>query len=356
MSKSLEELGIKYKSIPSTQIASVRTNIQKRKELHPLIDTLKDNISKENILGPAFCIFNFISSYKSGFDIEIGFPVNSNVQADDIKTRTLPEMEVLSIIHKGPVESIGESLRKLYGSTAELGLTSDEIRCEIFLDSNNPEGKEIELYFILHNWNELITKNMQRVLGEDVKQEILQGCGELSLNSSLEERFEWVKCAVSGLDQKASESQIYDILSSCAHVYPKEPIEKARAVFEKSKEETNNPLKAIDAVIEFMDKDSAWAEPPSRKGNIIYSTKLPRDPQGFKNAKNNLEKRKSYCFCPIIRNYLDQEIPRSFCYCGGGWFRRQWEGILGTPVNIEIIKTVSQGDDECTFAVHLPEL
>ncbi len=45
----------------------------------------------------------------------------------------------------------------------------------------------------------------------------------------------------------------------------------------------------------------------------------------------------------------------SFCLCGAGWFRKQWEGATGKPVTIEIRKSVLAGDDECTFAITLSD-
>jgi predicted hydrocarbon binding protein len=44
----------------------------------------------------------------------------------------------------------------------------------------------------------------------------------------------------------------------------------------------------------------------------------------------------------------------TYCYCGAGWYKQLWEGILGQPVRIEVLKSVLQGDDRCTFAIHLP--
>jgi predicted hydrocarbon binding protein len=47
-------------------------------------------------------------------------------------------------------------------------------------------------------------------------------------------------------------------------------------------------------------------------------------------------------------------MPPSFCYCGAGWYRRQWEGAIDRPVTIEIVKSILKGDDVCQFAIHLP--
>ena len=50
-----------------------------------------------------------------------------------------------------------------------------------------------------------------------------------------------------------------------------------------------------------------------------------------------------------------ETISGTYCYCGTGWFSRLWVGILGRPVHVELERSVLQGDDDCTFAIHLEE-
>jgi hypothetical protein len=261
----------------------------------------------------------------------VGLPVAQAIETDRIKTRILPKMEVLSLVHTGPVEKLKETYGKLYTSASEHGLISDEFCREVFLDSNDPAGGEIELQFILHNWNELLGRNLERVLGKEARQKVMQGSDELTMASTINERFYWVKETMERLDNLADQDKKYDILSSCAHVFPVGQIEKLKVVYEEARTKTGDSLKAVDAVIEFMNEDPGWGEPPLRKGNVIYSIKQPRDTKAYKNAKTEAEKRKSYCFCPLV------------------------EGAIGKPVRIDVVKSVLKGDDVCQFAIHLPE-
>ena len=45
----------------------------------------------------------------------------------------------------------------------------------------------------------------------------------------------------------------------------------------------------------------------------------------------------------------------TFCYCSAGWERQQWEGAIGQPVRVDVVKSLLKGDDLCEFAIHLPE-
>ena len=177
----------------------------------------------------------------------------------------------------------------------------------------------------------------------------------LTIESPVDERFQWVKAVMERLDRLAGEDQKYDAVSGCAHVFPQGQIDKLKAVYEEARSRTGDPLHAVDAVIAFMADDPVWGERPRRQGRVIYATKGPRDPQGHAAATSEMERRQAYCFCPLVRNHLDQGMPITFCYCGAGWYRQQWEGAIGQPVRIEVVQSILKGDDVCQFAIHLPD-
>lgn len=352
---SLRKLGIDHKRIGEALVATVRVNPKGRGDLPAIWEDLARQIPREYIVGPPFCIIQFVTSVHEGLDAEVGFPVSQAVESGEIRTRILPAMEVLSLVHSGPAEELGASYGKLYGPAAEQGLISDEFVREVYPDWADPDRNTVELQFVLHDWNKLLARNLNRVLGDDVRREVMAGVQALTVDSTVDERFQWVKGAMERLDRLADEGQRYDAVSSCAHVFPRGQIDKLRAVYEDARARTGNPLQAVDAVIEFMAQDPGWGERPLREGNVVYSTKNPRDPKGHASATDEMEKRKAYCFCPLVRNHLDQGMPITFCYCGSGWYRQQWEGATGQPVKIEVVKSILKGDDECQFAIHLSD-
>jgi effector-binding domain-containing protein len=352
---SLREAGIVHKKYDDTIVATVRFNLKERKELHGVFDKLARHIPAEHIAGPAFCIFRFVSEVEEGFDVEAGFPVTRPITLDGVDTWTLPAMEVLALVHEGPVDQLSESYGKLYGYTGEHALISDEFGREFYLDGNNPTGERFELHFVIHDWNRLLSDNLTRVLGEEGRREVVQGSGALTLESTLEERFAWTKGAMERLGGLASEAQTYDVVSSCAHVFPKDLLPQLRTVYDEARAGTDDPLEAVDAVIEFMADRPVWGPRSRREGRLVYAAKNPRDRAGYEAAETEAERRSAYCFCPTVRNCLDQGMPITFCYCGAGWYRQRWEAALGRPVRVEVVKSVLKGDDLCQFAIHLPD-
>lgn len=69
-----------------------------------------------------------------------------------------------------------------------------------------------------------------------------------------------------------------------------------------------------------------------------------------------VKKRQLCCHCPRVRDALRSEVDISptYCYCGAGFYKGIWEGILQQPVRVEILETVLQGDEVCKFAMYLP--
>ncbi|MBU7032677.1 MAG: hypothetical protein HXS53_09110 [Theionarchaea archaeon] len=52
--------------------------------------------------------------------------------------------------------------------------------------------------------------------------------------------------------------------------------------------------------------------------------------------------------------FQDIKISPTFCYCGAGWYKTLWEGVLDKPIDIEVLQSVIRGDECCEFAIYLP--
>jgi len=330
---TLQESGITKKKIEEMLVASIRFRDDFEGKNIPLMFERLFEKCKDHICGSAITLFDY-GVYSGGIEVEVCFPV---------------AVEVLSLMHNGPLEKKRESLSKLYGYFREHGIVGTSFRREITLkfNPNSPEKNVTELQAVLHKWDKRFAKNLDRVLGSDARKEITQGSDKLfTIESTFDERAKWIKAAIERLNELVDEGQKYDILSCCAHDFSQKRIVKLRAIYEKNGD--------IDEVIKTMHEDPAWYEKPRREGDFIYVRKIPYDSENYKKATDKDEKRKYYCHCAMIRNHLKEGISPTFCYCGGGWYRQQWEGILGKPVKIEIRKSLLKGDDTCEFVIHLP--
>lgn len=342
---SLKELGISHKTLDEMLIASIRFQLHKRAELKTKFEQLFQHC-KGDICGPSFIVYHWGTGIKP-FDIEAGVPVTQTVETDEINSRILEGGDALTILHYGSLDTAKKSLGTLNEYMESHGIISAPSAREVYLETNleTPDKNVTEIQVMLLGWEQRFVKHVECVLGTEAKESIVQGVENLSPESSIKERVTWLKAAINRLSDLADDEQKYQILSNCGHIFSQDRIMKLKAIYELNKD--------IDEVLEAMREDPEWYETPVREGNIIYVGKNPYNSEGYKAAKTAAEKKKFYCHCSMIRDHMD-EISPTFCNCGAGWYRQQWEGILEKQVRVEILKSLVKGDDECYFAIHLP--
>ncbi|MRS04555.1 hypothetical protein EG832_15265, partial [bacterium] len=198
----IENTGIELKKYEEMLAATTRLNLKDRAAIQEVFTDLANAIPEELITGRGFCIFQFITSYAEGFDVEIGFPVNKVFENERISTRKIPPMQVLSVTHTGPLAELSKSHALIREYFHDHGLISDEFRREEYSDWKNVESG-FEVQYVLHDWSGLLEEHVERVLGREVKAEIVKGAETLDIQSSAEDRFCWAKSAMEKLDTYA---------------------------------------------------------------------------------------------------------------------------------------------------------
>jgi predicted hydrocarbon binding protein len=139
-----------------------------------------------------------------------------------------------------------------------------------------------------------------------------------------------------------------NLLLGCTCPFPQDRIDFLRSKYHEFG-------KDIAKLIQFMiHDDPRFYEKPILSGNTIQVRKKPRNPEYYAKATTVLEKRKAYCFCPLVWA-TEEAISETFCYCSSGWYKNLWEGILEKKVEVEVVGSVIQGDEFCDFIIHLPK-
>ncbi|HNT55634.1 MAG TPA: hypothetical protein PKG95_13025 [Anaerolineaceae bacterium] len=345
----METQPILYKKLEPVQIAFLKAHIQSRDEIPRLLNTLRSTC--QNVISGAPLVIIHGGAAKTGLIIEAAIPVTRPVATNDIQTRLLEAAPVLSLMHTGSHQTIRDTVLKIYAYLDTHALTTSLLRREIYhvLDESNPDHNETEVQLVLHEWERLLAEGAERILGSAARQMIMSGVDSIDPATSFTEYVAWIQGAVERLDAlPIDDEQKCQVVSHCAHVFPQERIDHLRAIYEHG---------TVDDVLREMYQDDFWYEKPVRRDNVIYMRKNPYNPEGYENATTPAERRKAYCHCSFVHPYLD-EIPArlspTFCFCGAGWYRRLWEGILGQPVKIEHVETLLKGHDHCTLTITLP--
>ncbi|MFX1508081.1 MAG: hypothetical protein ACFFDC_18505 [Promethearchaeota archaeon] len=203
-------------------------------------------------------------------------------------------------------------------------------------------------------WMKKFSESLDRFVGVVIKNEVMGDSEDLKTKSSGDKKARWMKGAMKRLDELVDEETRVNVMTSCSHVFPKT---RLKPLISKYKE-----TGSIDAVLNLMHKDRSYGglsyyEYPKRERNIIYVTKIPFNPKKYDQTSDKNEKKYHYCHCGLVKASLkapDVNISPTFCYCGAGWYKTLWEGILGKRVQIEVLQSVIGGDNCCQFAIHLP--
>jgi len=204
------------------------------------------------------------------------------------------------------------------------------------------------------DWLKSLRDNLDRLAGEEVRNEVMAGSEGLADDPAPEELAEWFRGAVDRLDGLAEEGTRKRVMmDSSPDVFPPERIEALR---ERYREKGD-----LDDLIRVMYEDGSWHglswyEYPERRGDSIFVRKIPFNPEGYEDATDPDERRYHYCHCRVVKAVMraGETISPTFCFCGANWYRQLWEGVLGKPVEVEVLRTVAQGEDACEFLIRLP--
>ncbi len=97
-----------------------------------------------SLTGPPFCFFHEVprGGPQQMIDVEAGFPVDGTFTADgDLTPSVLPGGAVVTALHEGPYETLGESYAAVSAWIESHGLHPDAQAWEVYLDDDPAAGR-----------------------------------------------------------------------------------------------------------------------------------------------------------------------------------------------------------------------
>jgi len=223
-----------------------------------------------------------------------------------------------------------------------------------------------------HLWHGRLTQHLDTALGAQARRAILAGGDELSDASPPRDVIAWTRAVIDRLQTGAGPQNAGRLLSACACQYPPPGLADVRAHYTES-----GDLAAAHQMLQsrfesFLENDlglesglrkeivaRGWGLAGVRDGRTILATKMPKSGsvREYFAERDGRRRRALYCHCPRVREapLLDETLPRTYCYCGAGFYKGIWEHILGQSVRVEVLSSVLAGDEQCSIAIHLPE-
>jgi predicted hydrocarbon binding protein len=139
------------------------------------------------------------------------------------------------------------------------------------------------------------------------------------------ERIEnWITNLIEGLDNNVDKETTIKILEQCGRQCQSQSfIKKAKTIYEKSKN-TDDFLNKLGQVYKHL----------HREGNKVYIV-YPK------------------CYCSQVNKIPRGKLSGTYCNCSRGWAKALFEGATGKPVEVNMKKSIKNGDDQCKFEVIL---
>jgi len=183
-----------------------------------------------------------------------------------------------------------------------------------------------------------IGENVKRLAGKDVMDKVMEGREQITASSKPEKVARWVQGAMESLDALVDEETRNQVMTNCGYNCARvnsSPIEKAKARRKKFRTE--------DEFLRAEQKKPPTGTRLVREGNTVYQFYTPRS---FTHPMR--------CYCSLLRGLPEGEMASlTYCQCSRGFVQKYWEGILGRPVEVELLESSVSGAQECKFAVHL---
>lgn len=179
-----------------------------------------------------------------------------------------------------------------------------------------------------------IEECIDRFAGETIRKKIMVGSEEITEKTDEKKIAEWIKGAMDRLDALVDEETRFRIMEYCGYKCSeinRNAIEEAITRREKFKD--------IDDFLETEQRNPMRGTRLIREEDVLHQFYTPQD-FGVR------------CYCSMVRAATER-ISSTYCHCAKGFVKKLWEGVLERPVEVELVKSVISGADECEFKIYL---
>jgi hypothetical protein len=243
---------------------------------------------------------------------------------------------------------------------------------------------DLYIYFasILGGWKVLpsISERLASLVGEETRAKIFEGV-ETPPPGTPPEELPWpTKRLMDRLEAELPPDVYRRVLAGNHHRIPLEAFEGIKKLYEESRSIDEflekKHVRSVAELEEYSAEGKIWYEQEItprvvefvrgnqemlggvRRGDKIYFTKIPYNPDAFLGETDPLMKRYYACHCTLARATIltgEPEINPEWCYCSAGYGKTPYDVIFGEETEVEMLENALAGDPRCRFAVKIPE-
>ena len=185
---------------------------------------------------------------------------------------------------------------------------------------------------------EALGKNVGKFAGKALKAKIMAGSEKITAKTSPEELAIWLKGAMEKLDKLVPKAKRVQIREHCG--YDCARVNKGtleRGIAKRKK------FPSLDEFLAAEQKKPLAGTRLEREGNVLFWYFTPHS-----------FSRPMRCFCGLMKGLpAGVTISPTYCLCSRGFVQKYWEGIVGRPLQVELLESCLRGAQECKFTIHL---
>jgi len=346
--------------VPGARVAGIRF-LGRFEELPEYFGRLRA-VAGGAIAGPGMALYRGRDP-GGAYHLEAAYPVDAEVEGPGVACRLVPAHYALCVRRRGPVEAPAVVFHEVFAAAnrESIDLTTDPPYAVVFLDERSELAPvqddhevEVRVSLMMPGWASQLASALERVAGPEAHRRVFGGREHPAACAAPEWWAAWAGETLVRLGAALPDPGLRrQVVKGCAHRFPEWRLEQMRSRYRE--------LGSLDALLVEMRLDTtvqgqSWYESPVRVGDTVYVTKDPVDQEGWKAAPDAAARRAAYCHCSLVAHAREAGVtlPDTHCLCGSGWYDQLWEGILGKPVEVEVLQSILKGDDCCTFAITLP--
>jgi len=245
------------------------------------------------------------------------------------------------------------------------------------------DRKDLYIYFtaVLGGRSVLpsISERLETLVDEETRMRVFDGVERPPLGSPPEMVPPVTRLLMDRLQAELPQEVYRRVLAGNHHRIPLEAFDGLKMLYEESGSIDEflkkKHEKAVAELEEFLAEGKVWYEQEItprvvefvkgnqevlggvRKGDKIYWTKIPYDPDAFLREEDPRMKRYYTCHCPLAREAIvsgGPGVPREWCYCSAGYGKLPFEVVFGEELEVELLESVLEGDPRCRFALKIP--
>jgi hypothetical protein len=225
-----------------------------------------------------------------------------------------------------------------------------------------------------------ISERLAQIAGEEKRDAVFEGVEAPPLGAPPEEFPKVTGLLMERLESELDQETRRRVLAGNHHRIPAEAFDRHRKWYQEAESLEEFLKKAHEEAVaeleQYLEEGNIWYEQEItpevveyvrgnqevlsgvRDGDRIYMTKFPYAPGEYLKETDPLMKRYYMCHCPLARASIltgDPEISGEWCYCSAGYGKAKFDAVFGVETEVEVLKTVLDGDSTCRFAVKIPE-